>query len=87
METGSTTLVILLKVSFSELKVNIKEDITSSPVTDISQKTEGGEMKLTHKQAGLSACHDGGEDAGALVWPRAPSQETEDGGARSRTNT
>lgn len=87
---------------FSQPKLNIKEDAAPSPVSDISEKTGGrrrrGEMRpcvfgktkgeeLTHEEAGLSTGHDGCEDAGALLRLSAASQETEDGGARSRADT
>lgn len=46
----ASTSVILLNVSITQLKPNIKEDITKSyPMSDISEKTgevERGEMTL-----------------------------------------
>lgn len=41
METVASTSAILLNVSLSQLKLNIKEDITKSyPMSDIFEKTE-----------------------------------------------
>lgn len=44
-------------------------------------------VKLTQDQARLPARHHGGEDAGALLGPRAAGQEPEDGRAGSRSHT
>lgn len=92
--------MILLNVSFSQLKLNIKDDIAKSFLWyDVSQ-TEDVERgndtgltvrmkgeKLTDKETSLSTGHDSCKDTSSLLWASAPSQETKDGGARSCTDT